>query len=64
MKKTATSTAFGNDRVITVVTPNGTNQVEITGIQATPEFGSLAGFVSAISIICVVLVSRKFHFQK
>jgi predicted secreted protein with PEFG-CTERM motif len=30
---------------------------------AVPEFGTLAGMIIVISMICVVIISRKFRFH-
>ena len=59
----AISTAFGTDTVITVVTPNGTSNVEIVGTHAGPEFGPVALSVLAISIISIMIISTRTRLR-
>ncbi|MFZ1075805.1 MAG: PEFG-CTERM sorting domain-containing protein [Nitrosotalea sp.] len=59
----ATSTAFGTDTVITVVTPNGTSHVEIVGTHAAPEFGPVALAILAISIISIIVISTRTRLK-
>ena len=45
-------------RVLRIEFGNGSEQIEITGTHVVPEFGPLAAFVLAISIACVVIVTK------
>jgi len=58
-----TETPTTTDRTLIIPFTDGTGQIEIIGTQIVPEFGSLAGMVIAISIIGVVLISRKLRFH-
>lgn len=41
--------------------PAGTDMLQITGTQAIPEFGPLAGIVIVVSIISVIIISARFR---
>jgi predicted secreted protein with PEFG-CTERM motif len=45
-------------RVLRIEFGNGSEQIEITGTHVVPEFGPLAALVLAISIACVVIVTK------
>jgi predicted secreted protein with PEFG-CTERM motif len=49
------------DRTLTIPYTDGTEQIEVIGTQVVPEFGSLAGAIIIISIVGVVLISRRFN---
>lgn len=54
---------FKQDVVMSFIITKGSHQIEIEGTRVIPEFGLLSGVVSAISIIGVVIISRKFKFH-
>ena len=43
--------------------PQSSTTLEIINQVTTPEFGSLAGMIIVISIISVVIISRRFEFH-
>ena len=45
-------------RVLRIEFGNGSEQIEITGTHVVPEFGPLAALVLAISIACVIIVTK------
>ncbi len=53
----------GTDRTFSIPFSSGTQQIAIMGTFIIPEFGSLAGMIIAISIIGVVIISRRFRFH-
>jgi predicted secreted protein with PEFG-CTERM motif len=50
-------TISGND--VTIMFPEGTEEIEVIGTFVVPEFGSIAVLILIISIITVVVFSRK-----
>ena len=46
-------------RSVSIEIPRGTESVTISGTQAIPEFGPVAGAILAISILSIVVVTRK-----
>ena len=53
---------FKQDVVISFIITKGSHQIEIEGTRIIPEFGLLSGIISTISIMGVVIISRKFRF--
>ena len=51
------------DRTITINFEKGSDTILLGGSHVIPEFGSFAGMIILISIIGVVLISRKFNYQ-
>ena len=53
---------FKQDVVMSFIIANGNHQIEIEGTRIIPEFGLLSGAISAISVMGVVVISKKFRF--
>ncbi|MDE1872633.1 MAG: PEFG-CTERM sorting domain-containing protein, partial [Thaumarchaeota archaeon] len=47
------------DRTLAIPFKNGTQQIEIIGTFAIPEFGPIAAMVLAIAIISIIAISKK-----
>ena len=58
-----TESKTDTDRTITVLIPNGTQQVEVIGTQVVPEFGGLSFAVLVIAIISIVAISSKTRLK-
>ena len=54
---------FKQDVVMSFIVTKGNHQIEIEGTRTVPEFGLLSGVVFGMSIIGVVIISRKFKFH-
>ncbi len=54
----ATAASFGGNEV-TVMFPAGTEEIEIIGTFAIPEFGTIAALILAVAIISIIAVSAK-----
>lgn len=53
---------FKQDVVMSFIIPKGSHQIEIEGTSIIPEFGLLLGVISAMSMMGVIIISRKFKF--
>ena len=53
---------FKQDVVMSFIITKGNHLIEIEGTRLIPEFGLQSGVISAISIMGVVIISRKFRF--
>lgn len=51
-------------RSVSIQIPRGTESVTISGTQAIPEFGSIAGVILATSVLGIVLVTRSKFFVR
>ena len=54
-EESATSTV----RTVTITFPAGTNEIEIIGTFAIPEFGTIAALILAVAIISIIAVTAK-----
>ena len=52
---------FPNDYVIGFIISEDTQNIEIIGTQVIPEFGSIAILILVLSIVSIVVISRKFN---
>jgi predicted secreted protein with PEFG-CTERM motif len=55
---------FPTDHVIGFIIDNDTKNIEIIGTRVIPEFGSIAILILVVSIISVVVVSRRFSLVR
>src|SRR3990172_4563725 len=46
-------------RTVTIMFPNGAEEIEIIGTFAIPEFGAIAALILAVAIISIIAVSSK-----
>jgi predicted secreted protein with PEFG-CTERM motif len=46
-------------RTVTIMFPNGAEEIEIVGTFAIPEFGAIAALILAVAIISIIAVSSK-----
>jgi hypothetical protein len=47
------------DRILSIPFTNGTDQIEIFGTFVIPEFGSIVGIIVVLSVISVIVISRR-----
>ncbi len=52
-------TKTSTDRTLTIVFPDGAEEIEIIGTFVVPEFGTIAVLILAIAIISIIAVSSK-----
>ena len=52
-------TATGSDRTLTIPFSAGSEEIEIIGTFAIPEFGAIAALILAVAIISIIAVSAK-----
>lgn len=52
---------FKQDVVVSFIIDKGSHDIEIKGIRVIPEFGLASGVVTTISIMGVMIISRKFR---
>jgi len=57
-------TKSSSERTLTINLPMGAEKIEIIGTYVIPEFGSIAMLILTISVIAVIVSSRKFHVIK
>jgi predicted secreted protein with PEFG-CTERM motif len=50
-----------NARILEIEFDEGAEEIEIMGTTIVPEFGSLALIVASISIVGVIIASKRFH---
>lgn len=53
------SAATDTTRTVTIMFPNGAEEIEIIGTFAIPEFGAIAALILAVAIISIIAVSSK-----
>lgn len=51
--------ATDTTRTVTIMFPNGAEEIEIIGTFAIPEFGAIAALILAVAIISIIAVSSK-----
>ena len=52
---------FKQDVVVSFIIDKGSHDIEIKGIRVIPEFGLASGVVTTISVMGVMIISRKFR---
>ena len=56
---TAQESVTDTTRTVTIMFPNGAEEIEIIGTFAIPEFGAIAALILAVAIISIIAVSSK-----
>ncbi|VVC05991.1 Uncharacterised protein [uncultured archaeon] len=54
---------FKQDVVMSFIITKGSHQIEIEGTKVVPEFGLLFSVIFVMSIMSVIIISRKFQFH-